>query len=51
MFCSVDMNRIKNFNLGLIINNYKTSIVPISSKTIELGGAPSAGVGQTQSYR
>jgi len=30
-----------------INNNYKTSIVPISSKRIELSGAPSTGIGQT----
>ena len=30
-------------------NNYKTSIAPISSKRIELGGAPCGGVGQTNS--
>ena len=30
-------------------NNYKTSIAPISSKSIELSGAPSTGVGQTHS--
>ena len=30
-------------------NNYKTSIAPISSKRIELSGAPSAGDGQTHS--
>ena len=28
---------------------YKTSISPISSKTIELSGAPSTGIGQTHS--
>jgi len=31
------------------INNYKTSIAPISSKRIELSGAPTTGVGQTHS--
>ena len=31
------------------INNYRTSIAPISSKRIELSGAPSTGVGQTHS--
>ena len=30
-------------------NNYKTSVVPTSSKTIELSGIPSTGVGQTHS--
>ena len=30
-------------------NNYKTSIVPISSKRIEVSGAPSTGVGQIHS--
>ena len=30
-------------------NNYKTSIVPISQKRIELSGAPNIGVGQTDS--
>ena len=30
-------------------NNYKTSIAPISSKTIELSDAPSTGVGHTHS--
>jgi len=30
-------------------NNYKTSIAPISSKIIELSGAPSTGVGKTHS--
>ena len=30
-------------------NNYKTSIAPISSKRIELSGAPSGGIGQTHS--
>ena len=30
-------------------NNFKTSIVPISSKRIELSGGPSTGVGQTHS--
>jgi len=33
----------------IIINNYKTSIAPISAKRIELSGAPSGGVGQTHS--
>jgi len=32
-----------------IFNNYKTSIAPISSKRVELSGAPSGGVGQTHS--
>ena len=31
------------------INNHKTSIGPISSKRMELSGAPSGGVGQTHS--
>ena len=31
--------------------NYKISIAPISSKRIELGGAPVTGVGQTQMIR
>jgi len=35
--------------LVIIINNYKTSIVPISSNRIKLSGAPSGGVGQTPS--
>jgi len=30
-------------------NNYKTFMAPISLKRIELSGAPSTGVGQTQS--
>ena len=30
-------------------NNYETSITPISSKRIELSGAPSAGIGKTHS--
>jgi len=30
-------------------NNYKTSIAPLSSKRIDLSGAPSTGVGQTHS--
>jgi len=30
-------------------NNYKTSVAPISSKTIKLSGIPSAGVEQTHS--
>jgi len=45
----------ENITKGLrnlyIIHSYKTSIVPILSKGIELGGAPSTGVRQTHSIR
>jgi len=41
----LDSNSIPDNN----INNYKTSIAPISSKRIELSDAPSTGVGQTHS--
>jgi len=33
----------------ILNNNYETSIAPISSKRIEISGAPSTGVGQTHS--
>ena len=39
-----DVDEINNNN-----NNYKTSTTPVSSKRIELSGAPSTGVGQTHS--
>ena len=42
-------NNNSNNNNNNNNNNYKTSTPPISSKRIELSGAPSEGVGQTHS--